>query len=238
MENNVKVLLVEDDRNMSFIIKSSLEEIIMGYTVTSVQNGAEALSVMNDNVFDIIVSDIEMPVMNGIELALEIRKILNDIPLLLITGKTSAKDVVEGYGAGADMYIKKPFLPDELDAHIKALLRMKKASPRQQDTIKIGKYIFDYTKRNLILGLNRIHLTSKEADVLNYLAKSQGEIVSRTEILSEIWGHDDYYTSRSLDVFLARLRKLLSEDQNVEIIVSKGVGISIVDHGIHGESQC
>lgn len=238
MGDNVRVLLVEDDRNMSFILKSSLEEIIMGYKVTSVQNGAEALAIINDNVFDIIVSDIEMPVMNGIELAVEIRKAFNDIPLLLITGKTSAKDVVEGYGAGADMYIKKPFLPHELDAHIKALLRMKKAASGQQDKIRIGKYIFDYAKRNLILGLNRTHLTSKEADVLNCLAKSQGEIVSRTKILSDIWGHDDYYTSRSLDVFIARLRKLLSEDRNVEIVVSKGVGVSIVDHGVQRESQC
>lgn len=121
----IKLLLIEDDKNLCYIIKSNLEEILGGYEVITAANGEEGLLALKEQKADIIVSDVDMPVLNGIEMVKKIRQFNTEIPILFATGKTSSKDVLAGYGSGADNYIKKPFLPEELDAHIHALLSMK-----------------------------------------------------------------------------------------------------------------
>lgn len=229
-----RVLLVEDDKNLSFILKSSLEQMIGGYEVVSVANGKDGLDMLTKENFDVIVSDVEMPVMDGVTMVQHIRKNHPSLAIIFITGLTTARDVINGYQAGADFYIKKPFLPEELDAHIQAVLRMRhntqaeSPADNDEDTIfTIGKYSFDPTQNLLIFENEQHNLTAKESKILEMLCREKGKVVSRENILNEIWGNSDFYSSRSLDVFITKLRKYLSKDTNVSLNVLKGVGICL-----------
>lgn len=229
-----RVLLVEDDKNLSFILKSSLEQMIGGYEVLSVANGKDGLDMLTKENFDVIVSDVEMPVMDGVTMVQHIRKNHPSLAIIFITGLTTARDVINGYQAGADFYIKKPFLPEELDAHIQAVLRMRRNTQAEspvgndEDTIfTIGKYSFDPTQNLLIFENEQHNLTAKESKILEMLCREKGKVVSRENILNEIWGNSDFYSSRSLDVFITKLRKYLSKDTNVSLNVLRGVGICL-----------
>ena len=229
-----RVLLVEDDKNLSFILKSSLEQMIGGYEVLSVANGKDGLDMLTKENFDVIVSDVEMPVMDGVTMVQHIRKNHPSLAIIFITGLTTARDVINGYQAGADFYIKKPFLPEELDAHIQAVLRMRHNTQAEspagndEDTIfTIGKYSFDPTQNLLIFENEQHNLTAKESKILEMLCREKGKVVSRENILNEIWGNSDFYSSRSLDVFITKLRKYLSKDTSVSLNVLKGVGICL-----------
>ena len=226
-----RVLLVE---NLSFILKSSLEQMIGGYEVVSVANGKDGLDMLTKENFDVIVSDVEMPVMDGVTMVQHIRKNHPSLAIIFITGLTTARDVINGYQAGADFYIKKPFLPEELDAHIQAVLRMRHNTQAEspagndEDTIfTIGKYSFDPTQNLLIFENEQHNLTAKESKILEMLCREKGKVVSRENILNEIWGNSDFYSSRSLDVFITKLRKYLSKDTNVSLNVLRGVGICL-----------
>ena len=206
-----RVLLVEDDKNLSFILKSSLEQMIGGYEVVSVANGKDGLDMLINENFDVIVSDVEMPVMDGVTMVQHIRKNHPSLAIIFITGLTTARDVINGYQAGADFYIKKPFLPEELDAHIQAVLRMRHNTQAEspagndEDTIfTIGKYSFDPTQNLLIFENEQHNLTAKESKILEMLCREKGKVVSRENILNEIWGNSDFYSSRSLDVFITK----------------------------------
>ena len=229
-----RVLLVEDDKNLSFILKSSLEQMIGGYEVVSIANGKDGLDMLTKENFDVIVSDVEMPVMDGVTMVQHIRKNHPSLAIIFITGLTTARDVINGYQAGADFYIKKPFLPEELDAHIQAVLRMRHNTQAEspagndEDTIfTIGKYSFDPTQNLLIFENEQHNLTAKESKILEMLCREKGKVVSRENILNEIWGNSDFYSSRSLDVFITKLRKYLSKDTSVSLNVLKGVGICL-----------
>ena len=229
-----RVLLVEDDKNLSFILKSSLEQMIGGYEVLSVANGKDGLDMLTKENFDVIVSDVEMPVMDGVTMVQHIRKNHPSLAIIFITGLTTARDVINGYQAGADFYIKKPFLPEELDAHIQAVLRMKHNTQVEapvgkiEETIfTIGKYSFDPTQNLLIFEKEQHTLTAKESKILEMLCREKGKVVSRENILNEIWGNSDFYSSRSLDVFITKLRKYLSKDTDISLNVLKGVGICL-----------
>lgn len=229
-----KVLLVEDDKNLSFILKSSLEQMIGGYEVISVANGKDGLDMLAKENFDVIVSDVEMPVMDGVTMVQHIRKNHPSLAIIFITGLTTARDVINGYQAGADFYIKKPFLPEELDAHIQAVLRMKHntqveapADKIEETIFTIGKYSFDPTQNLLIFENEQHTLTAKESKILEMLCREKGKVVSRENILNEIWGNSDFYSSRSLDVFITKLRKYLSKDTDISLNVQKGVGICL-----------
>ena len=232
-----RVLLVEDDKNLSFILKSSLEQMIGGYEVVSVANGKDGLDMLTKGNFDVIVSDVEMPVMDGVTMVQHIRKNHPSLAIIFITGLTTARDVINGYQAGADFYIKKPFLPEELDAHIQAVLRMRHNTQAEspvgndEDTIfTIGKYSFDPTQNLLIFENEQHNLTAKESKILEMLCREKGKVVSRENILNEIWGNSDFYSSRSLDVFITKLRKYLSKDTDISLNVLKGVGICLKVH--------
>lgn len=232
-----RVLLVEDDKNLSFILKSSLEQMIGGYEVLSVANGKDGLDMLTKENFDVIVSDVEMPVMDGVTMVQHIRKNHPSLAIIFITGLTTARDVINGYQAGADFYIKKPFLPEELDAHIQAVLRMRHNTQAEspvgndEDTIfTIGKYSFDPTQHMLIFENEQHNLTAKESKILEMLCREKGKVVSRENILNEIWGNSDFYSSRSLDVFITKLRKYLSKDTDISLNVLKGVGICLKVH--------
>ena len=172
----IRVLLVEDDKNLSFILKSSLEQIIGGYEVESVVNGKDGLDALAKDTFDVIVSDVEMPVMDGMTMVQHIREHYPSIAVIFITGLTNARDVINGYQAGADFYIKKPFLPEELDAHIRAVLKIRqnisatKAEDKAEEIIyPIGKYSFTPSQNLLCHDEEKQSLTAKEAKILEML---------------------------------------------------------------------
>lgn len=232
----IKVLLVEDDKNLCFILRSSLEQMIGGYQVTVATNGREGLDALEREAFDVVVSDVEMPVMDGKEMTHAIRERHPNLAIILITGLTTARDVINGYQSGADFYIKKPFLPEELDAHIQAILRMKRenrpapiAEKETNVTYTIGQYRFVSSGNQLLFGDERQNLTPKEARILEMLCQRKGEVVNRDEILTAIWETADFYSSRSLDVFITKLRKYLSKDPHITLKVLKGVGICLED---------
>jgi len=232
MMKMIKVLLIEDDINLAYIIKSSLEDILDEYEVSLASNGEEGLKQLKSFNPDIIISDIEMPLMDGLEMVKRIRQTNLDLPIIFATGKNNSKDVTRGFEVGADNYIKKPFTPEELDAHIKTLINLKNNSRlRIKNAIhKIGKYSFD--PKNLTLTFNESEkrtLTAKESQILSMLLEHKGEIVKREVILKSYWPESDYFTSRSLDVFISKLRNYLSQDDSVSIKNIKSTGL-ILDY--------
>lgn len=230
----IRVLLVEDDKNLCFILKSSLEQMIGGYEVTTAANGKEGLELLAKGNFDVIVSDVEMPVMDGMTMVEHIRRHYPQLAIIFITGLTTARDVINGYQSGADFYIKKPFLPEELNAHIQAILKIKQNTPTAQEgptvaeeSYTIGTYRFNPSQHLLSHTTGQQTLTPKETKILEMLCQQKGRIVSRDAILTAVWGTADFYSSRSLDVFITKLRKYLSQDPTVSIKSLKGVGVSL-----------
>ena len=231
----IKLLLVEDDANLSYIIQGGLEDMIGGYEVIIACNGKEGLEKYRQVKPDIIVADIEMPVMDGYEMVSRIRETDRELPILFSSARVSPKDVVKGYELGVDNYVKKPFLPEELDAHVHALLKLSKGekSKDMSQCYKIGKeYVLDATHATLkhASGVNKT-LTVRETGLLQMLCEKRGDVIRREAILDKFWNtEDDYFASRSLDVFVTKLRKFLSEDESVTIKTVKGVGLILIEN--------
>ena len=226
----IKLLLVEDDANLRYIVQSSLEDLIGGYEVKVAENGWEGLEAWKEFRPDIIISDIDMPVMNGFEMVKRIRETDGDTPILFASALTSPKDVRSGYEIGVNNYVKKPFVPDELDAHIHAILKMKQGSKsrNESDIYRFGHYTLDASHATLYNeeSDNRILLTQRETDLLLLLVQNVNEVVRREAILSRIWNtEEDYFASRSLDVYVNKLRKLFVNDASVQVKTVRGVGI-------------
>ena len=231
----IKLLLVEDDASLRYIVLGGLEDMIGGYEVIIACNGKEGLEKYRQVKPDIIVADIEMPVMDGYEMVRRIRETDRELPILFSSARVSPKDVVKGYELGVDNYVKKPFLPEELDAHVHALLKLSKGE-KSKDTsqcYKIGKeYVLDATHATLkhASGVNKT-LTVRETGLLQMLCEKRGDVIRREAILDKFWNtEDDYFASRSLDVFVTKLRKFLSEDESVTIKTVKGVGLILIEN--------
>lgn len=232
MEEIIKLLLVEDDANLCYIIQGGLEDMIGGYKVLTASNGEEGLDVWKAQQPDVIVADIEMPVMDGYEMVRRIREQDEHVPILFTSGRVSPKDVVKGYELGVNNYVKKPFLAEELHAHITALLKLTRGMSVQKEVreVLIGKLFSFDTVRGVWKqkGGEERMLTAREADLLRMLCEHKGQIVRREVILSRLWNtEEDYFVSRSLDVFVSRLRKLLAADDTVELKTVKGVGLML-----------
>lgn len=232
MEEIIKLLLVEDDANLCYIIQGGLEDMIGGYQVLTASNGEEGLAVWKAQQPDVIVADIEMPVMDGYEMVRRIREQDEYVPILFTSGRVSPKDVVKGYELGVNNYVKKPFLAEELHAHITALLKLTRGVSAQKEVreVPIGKLFSFDTVRDVWKqkGGEERMLTVREADLLRMLCEHKGQVVRREVILSRLWNtEEDYFASRSLDVFVSRLRKLLVADDTVELKTVKGVGLML-----------
>ena len=229
----IKLLLVEDDSTFSYIVKNELQEIIGGYEVITAGNGAEGLKAWKEYHPDIIISDIDMPVMNGYQMVERIREMDGDIPILFTSALTSPKDVKEGYKLGVNNYVKKPFVPDELDAHIHAILKMKAGikSRNENEHYKLGRFTLDAkhaTLHNEDTGEKEV-LTVREAKILQLFCENINETVERKAILSRFWDtEDDYFASRSLDVFITKLRKLLKDDPLIELKNIRSIGYVLI----------
>lgn len=226
-----KILLVEDDTSLGFIISDQLKA--NGYEVTLCSDGLEGFKRFNEDKYHMCILDVMMPKKDGFTLAKDIRKMDKEIPILFLTAKSMTEDKVEGFNAGGDDYLTKPFSTDELAVRVKALLRRvniggeEEASGEEQ----IGKYVFD--KTNFILKAEGFEkkLTKKEAQILKMLCKFKNQVLPREIVLNGVWGQDDYFVGRSLDVFITKLRKYLSQDENVEIENVHGIGFKLVVKG-------
>ena len=229
----IKLLLVEDDANLCYIIQSGLQDLIGGYEVVTANNGKEGLKAWEEHNPDIIISDIDMPLMDGFEMVKRIRETDGDTPILFASALTSPKEVKKGFLIGVNNYVKKPFVPDELDGHIHAILKMKKGEKTKSevDHCKFGHYTLDVTHATLRNNnTNKLQtLTVREAQILQLLAENKNEVVRREAILSRYWDtDDDYFASRSLDVFLTKLRKLFEADSSIEIKTVRKIGFILI----------
>ena len=229
----VKLLLVEDDASLAYIEKTGLEAIIGGYDVTTAANGKEGLQAWQQIHPDVIISDIDMPVMNGFEMVERIRETDGDVIIIFTSALTSPNDVKAGYRLGINNYVKKPFVPEELDAHIQALMKMRGGAKTQKETnhYKLGKYTLDADHATLRDDETDISqtITQREAQILQLLAENQNHVVRREAILSRFWNtEDDYFASRSLDVFVNKLRKLLSDEPRVQLKTVRGIGLQLL----------
>ncbi|WP_084371904.1 response regulator transcription factor [Reichenbachiella faecimaris] len=225
MSKPMKILLAEDEPSLGLIVKESLES--RDFQVEWSENGEEALVKYKNFKPDILVLDVMMPKKDGFSLARQIRKLDQRTPIIFLTAKSQTKDVVEGFELGGNDYLKKPFSMEELIVRIQELiLRRERKSAEEQ--IEIGAYLFNYPKQRLQYKNEEQMLTHREAEVLMSLAISPNEVVDRSTMLSEIWGNDDFFNARSMDVFITKLRKKLAKDSNIEILNVRGFGYKLV----------
>jgi len=212
----INILLAEDDLNLGFLLVEFLES--HGYQVKLYRDGESALKGFKTGSFNFCVFDVMLPKLDGFNLAKSVRAINPNIPVIFLTARSMKADKLKGYDLGADDYITKPFDEDELLCRIRAVMNRTDLS----DTsciyrFRIGSYEFDFTNQALKLGGDVRRLTSREADVLHLLCSSKNNIVKREQILTAIWGENDYFAGRSLDVFISKLRKYFAEDPSVRI---------------------
>jgi DNA-binding response OmpR family regulator len=228
LKNGYSILLSEDEQSLGSIIAENLESA--GFSVMHVLSGYDALAALKMQAFSIIVLDVMMPGINGFELAREIRKSDSLVPILFLTSKTMPQDVVDGFESGGNDYLRKPFAMQELVIRIKVLLSDGRLLKKQEQRgpVNIGLYQFDPVKQELVFNLRRQTLTAREAELLWLLYENRQELNSKKKILEAIWGDDNFFNSRTLDVFITKLRKHLREDAGVQIINIRGVGYKLV----------
>ncbi len=223
----IKILLVEDDPNLGFVVKDNL--ITKGYDVTLCSNGESGEKEFSENSFQLCILDVMLPKKDGFALARSIRSKNNDVPILFLTAKNMTDDKLEGFGAGADDYITKPFSLEELFCRVEVFLKRSR-QPKETGalgTLSIGKYNFDSSNFKLKNHASEKTLTSREAEILKQLYLHRDRVIKREEILMAVWGDDDYFLGRSLDVFISKLRKYLKDDPSVQIINYHGVGFKL-----------
>ena len=223
--SKVKVLLAEDEASLGMIVKESLET--RDFLVFLAEDGEQAIEIYKKEQPDILVLDVMMPKKDGFSVAEDIRKENKRIPIIFLTAKSQTSDVLEGFHKGGNDYLKKPFSMEELIVRIKALLdRIEIKS--NVDHINIGKYIFNLTKQTLEKDNNLEQLTHREAELLFYLFEKKNEILDRSFILNKLWGNDDFFNARSMDVFISKLRKKLKKDENIQILNVRGFGYKLI----------
>lgn len=222
-----KILLVEDDTSLGFIISDQLKSD--GYDVTLCTDGAEGFKRFNEEKFHLCIFDVMMPKKDGFSLAKDIRQINSQIPILFLTAKSNDEDKVEGFRSGGDDYLTKPFNVEELQLRVAALLRRVNIEPeeKESDHYEIGDYTFDTVNFELKHPNFEKVLTKKEAQILKMLCKLMNQVVAREVILNAVWGQDDYFVGRSLDVFITKLRKYLKEDARISINNVHGIGFKL-----------
>jgi DNA-binding response OmpR family regulator len=218
-----RILLAEDDFDFGTILKQYLE--ISGFFVSWAKDGAEAFSVFKENQFDICVLDVMMPIMDGFAFAEKIIDINPEIPFLFLTAKSLKEDKIKGLKLGADDYILKPCEADELVLRINNILKRSQIhSSKSNEVIAIGNYKFDYENLQLIHKTKTQRITEKESQLILYLFENKNGLIKRDQILKKIWHNDDYFSGRSLDVFVSRIRKYFSEDATISIETIRGIG--------------
>lgn len=232
METNdqIKVLLAEDDVNLGTILSERLK--MKGFEVDLAADGEQAFNFYSQKTYDLLIFDIMMPLKDGFTLAKEIRRQDEETPIIFVTARSMKEDVLKGFDLGADDYLTKPFSMEELMMRIHAVLkrtRKKAASPASEpDFYSFSQIEFNYITQHLKVNGEDFDLTSKEADLLKLLCYNKNEVVARDEALKRIWGSDTYFNGRSMDVFISKLRKMLTADPQLEIMNVHGKGFKLV----------
>jgi len=228
---NKKILLVEDDPNFGAVLKDYL--LINDFEVTLAKNGMEGFEKFKKDNFNLCILDVMMPYKDGYTLAREIREKNKEIPIIFLTAKSMKEDVLKGYKVGADDYLNKPFDSEVLLLKIRAILQRKSTEVKADTTrfeFEIGKFHLNSKLRSLTFpGQDPIKLSPKENELLKMLALHENDLMPRELALTKIWRDDNYFTSRSMDVYIAKLRKYLKSDENVEIINIHGEGFRLLD---------
>lgn len=222
-----RILLVEDDKNLGIVVCDFLE--ISNYQVVLKENGQEGLAEFFKGHYDLVLLDIMLPLIDGFTLAEEIRKKDPDIPIIFMTAKNMKEDKLKGFRIGADDYITKPFSTEELDLRINAILRRVNQNRQNIKSIshQIGEYVFDFSNHTLTYDDDVRQLTKREAELLNMLCINMNNVLRREVALKAIWGDDDYFMGRSMDVYITKLRKLLAKDQHVNIVNVHNTGFKL-----------
>ena len=217
-----KILYAEDDETLAFLTKDNLE---MHYEVTHCTDGEMCLKAFKSEAFDICIFDIMMPKMDGFELAEKIRQLNTDVPIIFLSAKTLKEDRLKGLRLGADDYLVKPFSIEELLLKIEIFLKRSQKNTTVENVIyTVGKYQFDHKNYLVFTDSEKISLTQREAELLKLFLDNKNVVMKREEILKSLWGNDDYFMGRSLDVFISRLRKILANEKGITIENLHGIG--------------
>lgn len=223
MEPKAKVLLAEDDAALGFVIKDSLQE--EGYQVVLCSDGQTAIDRFNKNEFDICLLDVMMPHKDGLAVAKKIRQQTDVVPIIFLTAKSMEEDRIKGFLTGGDDYISKPFSMPELILRMEVFLRRSKRMHSEQiQEYQLGEIKFSYTDLKLTSPEGAVSITQKEADLLRFLCQHPNKVLKREEVLLNVWGKDDYFLGRSMDVFITKLRKHFKPDPNIILETIHGVG--------------
>jgi DNA-binding response OmpR family regulator len=226
-EKQLSILLAEDDLNLGYLLSEFLES--QGLNVKLFRDGESALKAFKTGGYNFCILDVMLPGLDGFNLAKEVKTIRKGVPVIFLTARSMKQDKLKGYGLGADDYITKPFDEDELLCRIKAVVNRVESVQSETDEIKfyIGKYLFDFTNLTLKTGDEVRRLTFREAEVLKLLCASKNNVVKRETILTAIWGENDYFAGRSLDVFISKLRKYFAGDPAIRIENIPKVGFQL-----------
>ena len=228
MKSNL--LLVEDDLNFGAVLKSYLE--LNEFEVDWVSDGKEAFSQFSSNSYDLVLLDVMLPNIDGYSIARQIKDSGSTVPFIFITAKVLRQDIVEGYKTGADDYITKPFDSEILLYKIKAIITRSSSTEKNisEEKFDLGKFIFEYKSRTLLnkSSEKKQMLSPKESDLLKMLIECKGEVLLKTQALNQIWGDVNYFTTRSMDVYITKLRKYLSEDKSINILTLHGAGYRLL----------
>ncbi len=222
-----RILFVEDDLNLGMLLKENLNN--KGFDTTWCKNGEDGLNMFKKEKFSLCILDVMMPIKDGFALCKEIRLVNAEVPIIFLTARSMSDDVIKGFEYGADDYLTKPFNTQELYLRIKAILKRMQAKENNQiKTYNIGKYLFDHNKMTLEYEGEITKLSSKEADLLWVLVTNKNELTQRNLILEKVWGNDDYFAAKSMDVYISKLRKLLKNDPEIEILNAYGIGFKMI----------
>ena len=226
MNNPITILLAEDEPALGLIIKESLET--RQFKVFLAENGVEAYAIYKKESINLLVLDVMMPKKDGFTLAKEIRLEDETIPIIFLTAKSQTQDVVEGFTIGGNDYLKKPFSMEELIVRINNLLNRTKLQ-KTSEVLQLGNFTFDFPKQTLqFKEENKDQLTHREAHLLFHLIKNKNDVLDRSLILNKLWGNDDFFNARSMDVFITKLRKKLKQDETIQIINVRGFGYKLI----------
>jgi DNA-binding response OmpR family regulator len=230
MSNAVKLLLVEDDDALRFIVKDNLEQ--HDYEVDTAENGQEAIEIFGKNSYQLIILDVMLPKVDGFKVASHIRKTNESIPIIFLTARSMTEDKITGLTLGGDDYITKPFSMEELLLKIKIFLKRSHVTPGESvqpaGPIRIGRFLFLPEELSLSVDSHVRKLTIKETELIRYFSENANKVLNRNDILDRVWGSNDYFLGRSLDVFISRLRKYFKADPNIKIVNLHGIGFRFI----------
>ncbi|MCQ2307355.1 MAG: response regulator transcription factor [Bacteroidales bacterium] len=227
MKKTLRILIVEDDKCLGTILKSFLAS--HGFSSVLCNDGDSAKNFFENDVFDMIITDIMLPGTDGFEFMKFVRISDKEIPIVILSGKSLQSDVLRGFELGADDYITKPFNMDELLLRIEAIRKRTRIGVRSQHFFRIGTYSLDTVRHRLTRDEKEYKLTTKELDLLHLFCENKGHVVERTVALKVVWKEDNYFSARNMDVYVGRLRNILSDDPNVNIENVHGVGYKLTD---------